>query len=150
MAHLGNIPSPVRAPIWMGPWMPCYGAFSGPHNVRAPWGECEFTTRDRCDACARPVCTGHARKYWPHRERPPGHMAIAHRFHVGYNDPAGHPYHFATLCYDCQAVNLDWEHPMRMLYPGAANGNLGRAQNRSGSQPSNFERPNAYVVEVID
>ena len=141
MAHLNNIPSPARAPTWLSPWMPCYGAFSGPLNVRAPWGECEFKTRDRCDACARPVCAVHARKYWPHRELPPGHMAVAHRCIVGYNDPAGHPYSFAMLCYDCQAVNLDWEYPMPlMLHPG----NVGRAPLPLAA------RPNRYLFIQID
>ena len=151
MAHLNNIPSPARAPTWLGPWMPCYGAFSGPLNIRAPWGECEFMSRDRCDACARPVCSVHARKYWPHRELPPGHMAVAHRCYVGYNDPAGHPYVYAMLCYDCQAVNLDWEH-----LP------LGRFGERFwASHPDFFgrfgraplplaARANPYLVVVID
>ena len=39
-------------------------------------------------------------------------MAVAHRYHFAYNDPAGHPYVYAYLCYDCQAVNLDWEYPL--------------------------------------
>ena len=116
MAHLIDIPSPAKAPTWFGPNMPCYGAFSGPLNVRAPWGECEFLTRDRCDACARPVCRVHGRRYWPHRELPPGHMEIANRCQVdpvtgiGYRDHVtGIPYRFAMLCYDCKAVDLDWE-----------------------------------------
>ena len=105
---LDQVPSPSRAPIWMGPWQPCYGAFSGSLNVRAPWGECEFTTRDRCDACARPVCCIHARRYWPHREQPPTRMVIAHRCYPDYIDRATHePYPFAMLCFDCQAVDLE-------------------------------------------
>ena len=108
LTWITKVPSPARAPIWASPYMPCYGAFSEPLNVRAPWGECEFTTRDRCDACHRPVCRVHGRRYWPHREKPPTRMAVAHRYWRDYINPAtGLPFACALLCYDCQAVDLE-------------------------------------------
>ena len=116
MAHLDLLPSPGRAPIWLSPSAPCYGCVSGPLNRKAPWGECESSTQDRCDACLRPVCLVHSRRYWPHREDPPAVMEIAHRRMVDpvtgilYRDPVTWiPYCYARLCYDCKAVDLDWE-----------------------------------------